>query len=128
MVLILSVLATLAFPIASAGAAPYCPSGQYVQQSYSYNGAVVATLCTNGGLTGPATLQSQGQYRGVEKYMSLEVCKWRQSGPYACASDAGQFSYYAGPLQQPGGCQYFRSLMNDGHGNRIVSRTWILCN
>jgi hypothetical protein len=121
-----SVLAAVV-PATTADAVGNCPGSDYAQRNYYYGGSLAAVLCFDAVTGGPATLQSIGKYRGVPKTMSLTVCKLGSSGPYACVTDSGTFSYYAGPIAQPGGCEYFKSVMWDGHGTRIVNATWDLC-
>jgi hypothetical protein len=99
---------------------------------YNFNvgGQLAAQICDSNasGGQGQITFQSRGQYRGVPKYMSLQVCDLSGSGATNCRTDAGTYLYYAGPIQDPGGCLLFRVQMYDGNGNRIINAERTRCN
>jgi hypothetical protein len=98
--------------------------------NYNRNGERIAQLCDSDARLGHGnwTLQSRGDYRGVNKKMVLKVCEWDNSGDHNCHSDSGMYSYYAGPIADPGGCQHLYVRMWDGRGNRILHTSEILCN
>ena len=111
-------------PQGAAEAAYGCAGGWVSRQPMNdIDGNLVASVeryQTSGG-TNCYVLVSRGQYRGVEKYVSITVCDG--SAASSCHSNSGSaFGDFAGPVNTDASCTSAYVIVRDPGGRTILHR------